>query len=321
MERYLELTITENHTDQTVEQVLKHQAHLTRRQISQVKFRPDGIQKNGIQCRVNAPVFPGDQVRICLEEASFVSDHIVRCSKASALDILYEDSDVIAVNKPAGILTHPAGGHYDDTLSNQLAGYFQQKNQQVLIRPVGRLDKDTSGIVLFAKNQIAAARLQKQREEHLFHKQYLALTEGCLPADEVNIWHTVSYPIYKISDHPIKMDAVVSEVPQTPGQSVPSIGLQPAVTYYHTLKSAASWSLVSVRLATGRTHQIRVHMRALGHPLLGDNLYGNPSISETSLFERAALHAWKVTFHQPFTDEVITLQAVLPDDFDHYLSR
>ena len=319
MERYLEFTITDNQTYKTVEQVLKHQAHLTRRQISQAKFRPEGIQKNGIQCRVNAPVFIGDQIRICLEEVSFVSDHIVPYGKSSALDILYEDSDVIAVNKPSGILTHPAGGHYDDTLSNQLAGYFQQKNQQVLIRPVGRLDKDTSGIVLFAKNQIAAARLQKQREEHLFHKQYLALTEGCLPADAVNIWHKISYPLYRLSDHPIKMNAVVSDF--SGNTEIPYIGLQPAVTYYHTLKSAADWSLITVRLATGRTHQIRVHMRALGHPLLGDKLYGNPSISGTPLFERAALHAWKVTFHQPFTDEVITLQAVLPDDFDHYLSR
>lgn len=320
MERYLEFTITENHTDQTVEQVLKHQAHLTRKQISQAKFRPDGIQKNGIQCRINASVSPGDQIRICLEQPYSVTDQLQPSPDHSKPEILYEDSDVIAVNKPSGILTHPAGGHYNDTLSNQLAGYFRKKNQQVLIRPVGRLDKETSGIVLFAKNQIAAARLQKQREEHLFHKQYLAFVEGCLPADEVNIWHTVSYPIYKISDHPIKMDAVVSEVTQTPGQSVPSIGLQPAVTYYHTLKSTASWSLVTVRLATGRTHQIRVHMRALGHPLLGDSLYGNPSVSGTPLFERAALHAWKVAFHQPFTDEVIALQAALPDDFD-YLSR
>ena len=321
MERYLEFTITENHTYKTIEQVLKHQAHLTRKQISQAKFRPGGIQKNGIQCRVNASVSPGDQIRICLEQSSSVTDQLQPSPDHCTPEILYEDNDVIAVNKPAGILTHPAGGHYDDTLSNQLAGYFQEKNQQVLIRPVGRLDKETSGIVLFAKNQIAAARLQKQREDHLFHKQYLAFVEGYLPVDEVNIWHKISYPLYKISDHPIKMDAVVSEVSRTPGQSVPSIGLQPAVTYYHTLKSTTSWSLVSVRLATGRTHQIRVHMRALGHPLLGDNLYGNPSISETPLFERAALHAWKVTFHQPFTDEVITLQAVLPDNFDHYLSR
>lgn len=320
MERYLTFTITENCTDKTIEQVLKHQAHLTRKQISQAKFRPGGIQKNDIQCRVNAPVVPGDQIRICLEESSFVSDHIVPCSKSAALDILYEDADVIAVNKPSGILTHPAGGHYDDTLSNQLAGYFQKKNQQVLIRPIGRLDKETSGIVLFAKNQIAAARLQKQREDRLFYKQYLAAVEECLPVDEVNIWHKISYPIYKISDHPIKMDAVVSDTSLNTERSVSSVGLQPAVTYYHTLKSTASWSLVTVRLATGRTHQIRVHMRALGHPLLGDSLYGNPSVSGTPLFERAALHAWKVTFHQPFTNEVITLQAALPDDFD-YLSR
>lgn len=319
MERYLDIYITEQNKETTVEQVLKKQARLTRKQISQAKFRADGIQKNGLQCRVTSPVSIGDCIRVRLEESSTSSGHLLPSPDSSMPDILYEDNDVIAVNKPAGILTHPSGGHYRDTLSNQLVQYFQKKKEQVLIRPVGRLDKETSGIVLFAKNQIAAARLQKQREDHLLCKQYLAVVEGSLPADSSDLWHTISYPVIKISDHPIKMTAVNPDFLLS-GLSVPLEVQKTAVTHYQTLKSATSWSLVSVRLRTGRTHQIRVHMQSIGHPLLGDRIYGVSALSGLPVFERAALHAWKVTFQQPFTGKEISLEASLPEDFA-YLSR
>ena len=318
MERYLDLIITEKNIEKNIEQILLHQAHLTRKQISQAKFRPGGIQKNGIQCRVNESVLPGDHIRVCLENNSAVSGQLLP-SKTSVLpDILYEDADIIAVNKPAGILTHPSGVHYDDTLSNQLVRYFQDKKEQTMIRPVGRLDKETSGIVLFAKNQIAAARLQKQREDHLFCKQYVAAAKGFLPVDEINVWHTISYPLVKISDHPIKMAAVVSDIQRDACNAVSLSGQLSAVTHYQVQKSMVNWSLLTVRLDTGRTHQIRVHMNAIGHPLLGDSLYENLSSPEFSFFKRAALHAWKVTFYQPFTGEKISLEATFPEDFSYF---
>ena len=318
MERYLDLIITEKNIEKNIEQILLRQAHLTRRQISQAKFRSGGIQKNGIQCRVNESVLPGDHIRICLENGSAFSEKLLPYRASFLLDILYEDRDVIAVNKPCGILTHPAGVHYDDTLSNQLVRYFQDKKETVMIRPVGRLDKETSGIVLFAKNQIAAARLQKQREDHLFCKQYLAAAKGFLPVDEINVWHTISYPLAKTADHPIKMEAVIRKTAGCGQNTVRYSGLLSAITHYQVLKSTDSYSLVTVRPETGRTHQIRVHMKAIGHPLLGDRLYGTPSASGVPLFDRAALHAWKVVFHHPFTDTRISLEAALPEDFSYF---
>lgn len=318
MERYLDLIITEKNIEKNIEQILLHQAHLTRRQISQAKFRTDGIQKNGIQCRVNESVLPGDHIRVCLENNSAVSGQLLPSETAVSLDILYEDADVIAVNKPAGILTHPSGVHYDDTLSNQLVRYFQEKKEHTMIRPVGRLDKETSGIVLFAKNRIAAARLQKQREDHLFCKQYVAAAKGFLPVDEINVWHTISYPLVKTADHPIKMKAVIQETADCGKNTVRYSELLSAITHYQVLKSTDSYSLVTICPETGRTHQIRVHMKAIGHPLLGDRLYGTPSISGVTLFNRAALHAWKITFNQPFTGEKISLEAALPEDFSYF---
>ena len=213
------------------------------------------------------------------------------------------------------MLTHPSGAHYADTLSNQVAAYFQNKKASIRVRPIGRLDKETSGIVLFAKNQVAAQRLQAQREEHVFCKEYLAVVDGYLPEDPAGCWHTVSFPLKKVSDHPLRMQAVPDS---DSDHNAKTSLLLPAVTHYCTLYSTQEWSLVSLRLNTGRTHQIRVHMKALGHPLLGDSLYykKRPAASSVQpVFTRTALHAWKVTFLQPFERKEVRLTGTLPEDF------
>ena len=230
MERYLELTVNR---EGKVGEILRRQAGLTKKQISQIKFRPGGIQKNGIQCRVTENAVCGDVIRICLETrgtdsaqlktpkflqiqaeetkkrndtsdgyadfgvecrgknesiSDLRSDSKKECSEGKNavsnfkcgfpdLEILYEDQDVLAVNKPAGMVTHPSGIHYQDSLSNQIAEYFRSKGEETRIRSIGRLDKETSGILLFARNQISAARLQKQREEGKLQKTYLAVVE------------------------------------------------------------------------------------------------------------------------------------------------
>ena len=214
--------------------LIRRQAGLTKKQISQIKFRPGGIQKNGIQCRVTENAVCGDVIRICLETrgtdsaqlktpkflqiqaeetkkrndtsdgyadfgvecrgknesiSDLRSDSKKECSEGKNavsnfkcgfpdLEILYEDQDVLAVNKPVGMVTHPSGIHYQDSLSNQIAEYFRSKGEETRIRSIGRLDKETSGILLFARNQISAARLQKQREEGKLQKTYLAVVEG-----------------------------------------------------------------------------------------------------------------------------------------------
>lgn len=375
MNRYLTIHIPETAAPAPVSHFLRTQAGLTKKQISQAKFRPSGVQKNGQQCRVTETAYPGDQITVCLEtddvdslhleSSSFTissdshsfplstdsgsysdstasefagsdaNSHIYHSPSTTSqllpeLEILYEDQDILAVNKPAGLVTHPSGSHYSDSLSNQVAAYFRSKDEPTKVRSIGRLDKETSGILLFARNQTAAARLQKQRENGISEKTYLAAVSGSMLEDTDGTFHAITTPLTPDPDNRLKM--VIS-----PGSSLP--GSKPAVTLYSVLKSTApgsriSASLVMLRLKTGRTHQIRVHMASLGHPLLGDSMY---HLSDTTnLFSRAALHAWKLKFHPPFpagettsgilssipctenAKKEISLEAPLPEDFKKF---
>ena len=375
MNRYLTIHIPETAAPAPVSHFLRTQAGLTKKQISQAKFRPSGVQKNGQQCRVTETAYPGDQITVCLEtddvdslhleSSSFTissdshsfplstdsgsysdstasefagsdaNSHIYHSPSTTSqllpeLEILYEDQDILAVNKPAGLVPHPSGSHYSDSLSNQVAAYFRSKDEPTKVRSIGRLDKETSGILLFARNQTAAARLQKQRENGISEKTYLAAVSGSMLEDTDGTFHAITTPLAPDPDNRLKM--VIS-----PGSSLP--GSKPAVTLYSVLKSTApgsriSASLVMLRLKTGRTHQIRVHMASLGHPLLGDSLY---HLSDTTnLFSRAALHAWKLKFHPPFpagettsgilssipctenAKKEISLEAPLPEDFKKF---
>lgn len=333
MNRYLTIHIPETASPAPVSHFLRTQAGLTKKQISQAKFRPGGVQKNGQQCRVTETAYPGDQITVCLETNDVDSAQLESAPAPqllSELEILYEDQDILAVNKPAGLVTHPSGSHYSDSLSNQVAAYFRSKDEPTKVRSIGRLDKETSGILLFARNQTAAARLQKQRENGISEKTYLAAVSGSMLEDTDGTFHAITTPLAPDPDNRLKM--VIS-----PGSSLP--GSKPAVTLYSVLKSTApgsriSASLVMLRLKTGRTHQIRVHMASLGHPLLGDSLY---HLSDTTnLFSRAALHAWKLKFHPPFpagettsgilssipctenAKKEISLEAPLPEDFKKF---
>ena len=333
MNRYLTIHIPETASPAPVSHFLRTQAGLTKKQISQAKFRPGGVQKNGQQCRVTETAYPGDQITVCLETNNVDSAQLESAPAPQFLPelaILYEDQDILAVNKPAGIVTHPSGSHYSDSLSNQVAAYFRSKGEPTKVRSIGRLDKETSGILLFARNQTAAARLQKQRENGISEKTYLAAVSGSMPEDTDGAFHRITTPLAPDPKNRLKM--VIS-----PDGSLP--GSKPAETLYSVLKSTApdsriSASLVMLRLKTGRTHQIRVHMASLRHPLLGDSLY---HLSDTTnLFSRAALHAWKLKFQPPFpngettssplssmpcTENVkkeISLEAPLPEDFKKF---
>jgi 23S rRNA pseudouridine1911/1915/1917 synthase len=318
MRRYLTFDVTDDMTDHTIEKILRHQAGLTKRQISQAKFRQDGIRKNGVQCRVTDRVLAGDELSICLEKDDIGSGHIQ--SMKGCLDILYEDDDILAVNKPSGLVTHPVGGHYQDTLVNLAAGYFEEKNEKVTIRPIGRLDKETSGIVIFAKNQPAAGQLQRQREKKMFQKTYLALVQGDMPVD--NMEHTIDLPIAADPENHLRMRTAPSDAHLAYEK--------PAITHYTVLESGRRYSVVQLWLETGRTHQIRIHMQSIGHPLIGDTLYnpnfckaGNKVGSEAGAtvptMKRTALHACKVQLKLPFTGESIIIQAPVPEDMESYI--
>lgn len=333
MNRYLTIHIPETASPAPVSHFLRTQAGLTKKQISQAKFRPGGVQKNEQQCRVTETAYPGDQITVCLETNNVDSAQLESAPTPQFLPelaILYEDQDILAVNKPAGIVTHPSGSHYSDSLSNQVAAYFRSKGEPTKVRSIGRLDKETSGILLFARNQTAAARLQKQRENGISEKTYLAAVSGSMPEDTDGAFHRITTPLAPDPKNRLKM--VIS-----PDGSLP--GSKPAETLYSVLKSTAPGSMISasfvmLRLKTGRTHQIRVHMASLRHPLLGDSLY---HLSDTTnLFSRAALHAWKLKFQPPFPNgettssplssmpctenakKEISLEAPLPEDFKKF---
>lgn len=263
---------------------------LTKREISQAKFRTDGVCVNGRRARVTAMLQAGDIVEVKLEEAETRSDHLV--PYAGKPDILYEDEDILLVNKPAGVVVHPSHGHYSDSLANMLVQYFLEKGKQVKIRSVGRLDKETSGIVVFAKNQAAAGRLARQRELGQFKKEYLALVHG-VPEQRTG---SIRTGIAGIPGSLMKM--MVTETGKH------------AVTHYAVQETFGCFSAVRVTLETGRTHQIRVHMTSIGHPLLGDRIYG----AECRGMERAALHAYRVKLMQPFSGEEIRIKAEIPED-------
>lgn len=271
---------------------------LTGRQISSAKFREDGILVNGVRRRVSEMVYPGDVVEVLLEDDMAGSEQLLPLQQE--LDILYEDEDILAVNKPAGMVVHPSHGHYRDSLANAVNYYFTAKGEQARVRAIGRLDKETSGIVVFARNRVAAARLAVQKEQGVFQKKYFALVQGRPDPPDGTITANIA------RDEATLMKMKVCDQGQR------------AVTHYRTRESNKICSLVEVSLETGRTHQIRVHMASIGHLLLGDRLYGGQVDENCSIISRAALHAGGCVFKQPFSDQEICIEAALPDDMERF---
>ncbi|MCF0133085.1 MAG: RluA family pseudouridine synthase [Blautia sp.] len=285
MERILKKVVTAKESGQTVRSFLQNEMGFTKAQIRSLKYLPRGICVNGEKVRVTYVLSFGDRIEICLEQGKSSEERVAPVSHP--VEILYEDRDVIAVWKPSGTPTHPVASHKTDTMANYLLGYFSEKQEKVLIRVIGRLDVDTQGILLFGKNRTASAKLWKQHEQGILTKEYLAKCEGIFPKEAYKKEQKITMPVGKCHKDPGNSFRVNPE-----GKT--------AVTYYQVLDDHT----VRLRLETGRTHQIRIHMAAIGHPLEGDALYGNGKRGET----RAALAAWKLEFRQPFTGEEISLK-------------
>lgn len=214
------------------------------------------------------------------------------------LAIVYEDSSLVVVDKPPFLVVHPTKNHHNDTLTNGLLYYFKQRNDPSIVRLVSRLDMNTSGLVLVAKNQFTHSAFARYRGKEKTVKTYLAITQG--------IWQdkqgTIDAPIYWPD-------------PEDYRRSVHELG-QPSVTHFKVLKEFSGFSLVEFILETGRTHQIRVHATHLGHPIVGDELYGGPLLGNPP---RQFLHAWQLQFIHPMTKERIQLQADLPKDMKQFI--
>lgn len=287
--RTLEYQAIEQDDGIRLELILKRRLGLSARQIRQLKFLSDGITVNGNRERIVYSVRSGDRIRVTFSEQNRNVQELPFLEKP--LHILYEDEDLLVVDKKAGEVCHPAHGHYQDTLANQAAAYLAGHGaEKAPVRCIGRLDKDTSGTLLFAKNRLAAKRLARQKEDGVFRKEYLALVNGLFSSSERS--GEICLPIAPLPGSLMKMQVADNG--------------KRALTRYEVLCSDRHCSLVLCRIETGRTHQIRVHMAAIGHPLLGDPLYGNDTYVSST---RTALHAWRLYLKQPVTGEELMMES------------
>lgn len=280
----------------TVGQVLLS-AGFSKKEISRQKFLPQGILLDGEQCHTTRIVQVGQTVTLRLQERRAEERGVAKSGAKSRpvmesryedrnLPICYEDRDLLVVNKPPGLACHVGRGHYRDNLGSFLQSFLPDGDTAHPVRLIGRLDKDTSGLVVLAKSQVAAARLWQQRKDGTFTKYYRALVHGHMEYKS----GIIDTPLMKIPGEKNRM------------QTAPC-GMS-AVTHYRVLEqtelAGQPATLLECFLETGRTHQIRVHMAYTGHPLFGDSLYGVRD--EAS---RLALHAQRVCLRQPFTDRKI----------------
>jgi 23S rRNA pseudouridine1911/1915/1917 synthase len=220
------------------------------------------------------------------------------------LTIVYEDSDMLVVNKEAGMVVHPAHGHANDTLVNALLAYYPGMQGVEGLRPgiVHRLDKDTSGLIMVAKNARTQAALIEQMRRHEIVKRYLALVEGIVSLDHGSI------------------DAPIGRDPRHRQQmTIMATGSKEARTHFRVLQRFNHHTLLLLQLETGRTHQIRVHLKAIGHPVVGDPVYGSGNTSGNPPLKRQFLHAYQLTLTHPRTGKVLDLEAPLPADLESVL--
>lgn len=254
------------------------------------------VTKNGASCMLYQSLQIGDILTIELpEENTHSSLQIVPIQVP--LDIVYEDEDLLVINKPSGMSIHPSINHYEDSLANAVAGYYASKGESIVFRCVNRLDKNTTGLTIIAKNLLASAVLNTQGKNRQIHRTYYAIVEGEITADGV-----VNAPIGRIADSVIL-------------RGVDEVNGQPAITHYHPIRFNGTHTLISCTLETGRTHQIRVHMNHIGHPLPGDYLY-HPVFDQIS---RQPLHSYRLTFTHPITGESMDLTCPMPKDMEELI--
>ncbi len=285
----LEYVLKDSDEEKNINQILKEQFDLSSRLFNKL-IRNKNISINGqiVDTRNKAEV--GDKLIIDLNYKEDTSNIV---SKKIDLDIIYEDDGLLILNKPAGIAVHPSIRHYEDSLASGVKYYFEEKGIYKKIRSVNRLDLNTSGLIIFAKNEYIQENLIRQMEKGIFTKEYIAIVEGKMEKTK----GLIDAPIAR------KEESIIERCVSENGQE--------AITEYEVLQKNDRYSVVRCKLLTGRTHQIRVHFAYLGHPLLGDTLYGKKS----NLINRQALHSYKISFIHPITKKNVAFESDLPKDF------
>ncbi len=285
MVRKLECKIDKELAGRQVRYILRNHLGLSVTLLRRLKTKPDGILLNGNPVWQNTKTEEGDVLLLTIRDAP--SAHIVPVDLP--LDILYEDEDILCVNKPGNMPTHPSQNHHDDTLAN--AVMYRYRSGNFTFRVITRLDRETSGVVLIAKHALAAQALSRDMQNGEIQKEYIAAVCGEPKADE----GCIHAPIGR------QKDSVILRCVTPDGKA--------AETEYAILEKKEGLSLLSVKPKTGRTHQIRVHMKHMGTPIFGDGLYG-----EEREGERTRLHCRKICFMHPVLHEPMEIIAPLPQD-------
>jgi len=269
----------------------------SRQLITNLKKDEDCVYLNNVPVFVNTIIKEGDILTIWIKETE-ESEKIVPVKLP--FEIVYEDEDIIVVNKPAKMPIHPSLNNYENTLGNAAAAYFAEKEEKFVYRCINRLDRDTTGLTIIAKNMLSACVLYDQMINRKIERTYFAIVEGMVKEEE----YTIDKPIARVDGSTIER-----KVSYENGEE--------AITHVKCLFRTEAISYLELHLDTGRTHQIRVHMSDEGHPLLGDFLYN----SKDNTMDRQALHAGKLAFFQPVTGERLFFEVSLPNDMKKVLEE
>ena len=327
MERTFTYIISRSEAGKDIRSYLREQGY-SRHILASIKPDPDAVLLNGTHVFLRHILQEKDVLTIRVRD-DLSSRNVVPAPVPFA--VVYEDEDVLVIDKPARVAIHPAISHPANTLANGVTWYYEQKGIPFVFRCINRLDRDTTGLLIVAKNLVSASILETALQRREIRRTYLAVTEGSIPEEG-----TIDLPIAR------KEGSLIE-------RCVDEVRGERAVTHYRRLRSdtqpayispssdplplpvSGAYSVAEIHLETGRTHQIRVHMAAIGHPLLGDSLY-NPSI--IPLFDkevpkpgvplpyglaRQALHSWKLDFIHPITKEPLHFEAPVPEDMQIFL--
>ena len=294
MNRTLTYPITSQDASQTIEQFLRAKGYSTQC-IKELKKQWGSILLDGIPQYMRVALQEGSTLTVLIQEEDS-SEKIPPVELP--LDIIYEDEDLLVVNKPADMPIHPSLNNYENSLANALAWYFAKQDKPFVFRCINRLDRDTSGLTIVAKHMLSAGILSSMVAERSIHREYLAIVRGRILPEK----GTIDAPIGRKGD-----SIIVRQIDYEGGER--------AVTHYTLKEYKNGHSLLSIHLETGRTHQIRVHMKHIGFPLIGDYLY-NPDMEYMT---RQALHSHRLQFTHPITGESMDFTAPLPEDMRQVL--
>ena len=295
----LEKKVTNIEEGTKIREYLKTELGLSTRLIRSASINKK-IFVNGQVVKMNRVLTPGETIKIDLEKDE--SQDIA--PEKMDIDIVYEDEDILVVNKKPFMVVHPTKSYQSGTLANGIINYFMESNQNCIVRLVSRLDMNTSGLIIIAKNQFSHGMLSKEMSENKVEKRYLAIVHGIMKEKH----GTIDQPIYK----PEGIENGTRRIVDERGQR--------SITHYKVVEEFNEASLVECKLETGRTHQIRVHLNHLGHPIYGDTLYGYGE-EEEALIKRQALHAYGLNFKSPRTGEELELRAELPEDMKELINK